>query len=209
MVSVECRNLTKFFGYRRVLEGVCVRVEQGETLVVTGRNGSGKTTLLRLISGLAKPTSGEVVISVNGQPLDSDAVYHHLGFVTPDLSLYTELTALENLAFFAALRGLPTERHGVRSLLHECLAGVGLEERADDLLRDFSSGLKQRLKLAFAVLHRPAVLLLDEPTSNLDAAGVEIVERLIREQKQRGIVILATNNAEELKHGDQILRLSP
>lgn len=203
MTFVECRNLTKFFGYRRVFEGVCLRAEQGETLVVTGRNGSGKTTLLRLISGLAKPTSGEVVISVNGQPLDSDEVYHHLGFVTPDMSLYTELTALENLSFFASLRGLQLSNGDLR----EHLAEVGLEERADDVLRDFSSGLKQRLKLAFAVLHRPAVLLLDEPTSNLDAAGVEIVERLIRDQKQRGVVILATNNAEELKHGDQILRL--
>jgi heme exporter protein A len=204
MTFVECRNLTKFFGYRRVFEGVCVRAEQGETLVVTGRNGSGKTTLLRLISGLAKPTSGEVVISVNGQPLDSDEVYHHLGFVTPDLSLYTELTALENLAFFASLRGLRLSNDDLRERLVE----VGLQERADDLLRDFSSGLKQRLKLAFGVLHRPTVLLLDEPTSNLDAAGVEIVERLIRDQKQRGVVILATNNAEELKHGDQILRLN-
>ncbi|MCS6860430.1 MAG: heme ABC exporter ATP-binding protein CcmA [Abditibacteriales bacterium] len=208
MVSVECRNLTKSFGYRCVLEGVCLRVEQGETLVVTGRNGAGKTTLLRLIAGLSKPTRGEVVIAVNGQPLDSEEVHRHVGFVTPDLSLYAELTALENLAFFAALRGLPTQRHDARCL-HEYLGAVGLLERADDLLRDFSSGLKQRLKLAFAVLHRPAVLLLDEPTSNLDAAGVEIVERLIRDQKQRGVVILATNNAEELKHGDQILRLSP
>jgi len=203
MTFVECRNLTKFFGNRRVFEGVCVRAEQGETLVVTGRNGSGKTTLLRLISGLAKPTNGEVVIAVNGQPLDSDEVFHHVGFVTPDLSLYTELTALENLSFFACLRGLRLSNGDLRERLRE----VGLQGRADDLLRDFSSGLKQRLKLAFAVLHHPAVLLLDEPTSNLDAAGVEIVERLIRDQKQRGVVILATNNAEELKHGDQILRL--
>jgi heme exporter protein A len=131
-------------------------------------------------------------------------VYHHLGFVTPDMSLYAELTALENLSFFASLRGLQLSDDD----LHERLAEVGLRERADDLLGDFSSGLKQRLKLAFAVLHRPALLLLDEPSTNLDAAGVEIVERLIRDQKQRGVVVLATNNAEELKHGDQILRLN-
>lgn len=191
------------YGARRVLAGVSFELRTGETLVVTGANGSGKSSLLRVICGLQRPARGMVTIEVNGTVLRPSEALHLLGWVAPDLHLYRELTALENLTFFAAVRGMRCNRADLEALL----ADVGLGGRGDDLLAAYSSGMTQRLRYAYALLHHPRILTLDEPTVTFDARGVALVEQVIARQRERGITVIATNDPREERFGDYILRL--
>ena len=126
-----------------------------------------------------------------------------LGLVSPELRLYEGLSAVENLEFFCAVRGLPFSLLRARELLEF----VGLAKRGRDFVGNFSSGMKQRLKYACALWHRPHILVLDEPTSHLDEKGAQLVEQIILEQRRRGMVVLATNEPAEVKFGDQSLVL--
>jgi heme exporter protein A len=126
------------------------------------------------------------------------------GWVAPDLQLYRELTGLENLRFFADVRGLHLTDAALMALLEE----VGLGGRGGDLLAAYSSGMAQRLRYAYALLHRPPILLLDEPTVTLDERGAALVGRVIAAQRARGITVVATNDAREERYGDIVLRLS-
>ncbi|MGC8833736.1 MAG: heme ABC exporter ATP-binding protein CcmA [Armatimonadota bacterium] len=203
MVTLEIQGISKAFGDRVLFKDLNLRIESGQCLVVTGRNGSGKTTLLRIIAGLVRPTRGRVLVSDDNGVMDRSRLRKNLGMVAPDLVLYDELTALENLMLFARLRGLSGGSEAARQILEK----VGLCERAGDLVATFSSGMKQRLKYAFAVQHSPPVLLLDEPTSNLDEQGADMVRKVISEQKERGILVVATNDPEEKSYGEQFLHL--
>ena len=198
-------NLGKRFGSRVLFDGLTVEVPAGEALVVTGPNGSGKSTLLSVVAGLQRPNRGTMRVLDGEQELPVEAWRRQIGMVAPDLTLYPELTAAENLQFFARVRD--AQLTDVR--LHRLLERVGLDGRGDDLVRTFSSGMRVRLKYAYALLHEPRILMLDEPTANLDVEGAAMVEEVIREQRERGILILATNDPRELEHGDQIVRLRP
>lgn len=203
MITLEARNLGKWFGRRKVFEQIDFHLQEKESLVITGRNGSGKTTLLKILCGFVKPTHGEVKISLNGENLSRDESKDLLGLVMPDLELYGELTALENLTLLSRIRGWDPDEGELR----EKLAQVGLAGRENDLVFSFSSGMKQRLKYAFAGLNNPKILVLDEPTSNLDQEGISLVDQVTSLQKERGILILATNEKMDLKYGDQIIQL--
>jgi heme exporter protein A len=203
MITLEARNLGKWFGRRKVFENIDFHLQERESLVITGRNGSGKTTLLKILCGFVKPTQGEVKISLNGENLSVDESKYLLGLVMPDLELYGELTALENLTFLSRIRGWNPDEGELR----EKLAQVGLAGRENDLVFSFSSGMKQRLKYAFAGLNDPKILFLDEPTSNLDQEGIKLVDQVASLQKEKGMLILATNEKMDLKYGDKIIQL--
>ncbi|MGB9750620.1 MAG: transcriptional regulator [Roseiflexus castenholzii] len=196
-------DLSIEYGTRRVLAGVSFELRTGETLVVAGANGSGKSSLLRVICGLQRPARGTVTIRMDNAVFRPAEALHLLGWVAPDLHLYRELTALENLAFFAAVRGIRCTRAELEALLDE----VGLSGRGDDLLAAYSSGMTQRLRYAYALLHRPRLLALDEPTVTFDARGMALVEQVIARQRKRGITVIATNDPREERFGDYILRL--
>ena len=203
MVHLSLAGVSKRFGRRRVFEGVNAEVGRGEVLVVIGPNGAGKSTLLLLIAGLLRPTRGQVVVSVDGKALPYENRRQWLGMVAPDLTLYQELTALENLRFFERVRGRVPREADLEALLER----VGLEGRGRDRVGTYSSGMRQRLKYAFALAHAPKVLLLDEPTANLDASGVSMVAEVIAEQRRRGVLVLATNVPEEARLGDHCVAL--
>jgi heme exporter protein A len=203
-VILEIDDLATGYGARRVFAGVSLELRRGETLVVAGANGSGKSTLLRLLCGLQRPTTGSVTYVAGDRRLRPDEARDLVGWVAPDLQLYRELTAIENLAFFAEVRGL----RRARAELEELLGEVGLGGRGGDLLAAYSSGMAQRLRYAYALLHRPGVLLLDEPTVTLDERGAALVERIVATQRERGIAVIATNDPRELRYGDYVLRLS-
>ncbi len=205
MVSLEWRDLGKAYGARVLFRGLSHRLETGQSLVVTGPNGSGKSTLLRVLLGLSRPSRGQVLYHVPGQELAPADARAHLGLVSPDLVLYEDLTAAENLRFFGKARGLP----GGEARVTELLDQVGLLARRDDRLRTFSSGMRQRMKYAYALLHRPPFLFLDEPTANLDREGIRLVEEILAAQRARGITVVATNEERELSYGDSVLRLGP
>lgn len=203
LVELKLDNVSKSFGARRVLCNVNADVQTGEALVITGHNGSGKSTLLTLIAGLARPDSGTVRYLVDGHELTADDRRRMLSLVAPDLTLYPELTALENLEFFARVRSLPW----VPSAAEQLLTRVGLDRRGEDLTGTFSSGMRVRLKYAVALQSEPKILLLDEPTAMLDTGGVQVVEQVIAEQRKRGVLVLATNDPQETRHGDLFLHL--
>lgn len=198
MVKLTISQVSKSYAERDVILDVSAEVLAGECLVITGPNGSGKSTLLRIIAGITRPSSGSVDLVVDDKPVPPAARARIIGLVSPDLMLYDELTCEENLRFFAKVRGLSLSREE----LDETLSDVGLAGRGRDLIKAYSTGMKQRAKFAYALMHRPRVLLLDEPSSNLDEAGRELVERIIRRQLEEGIVVMATNDPAEVRYGD-------
>jgi heme exporter protein A len=203
MISIQAKNLSKRFGKRKVFDRISFSVQERSSLVITGKNGSGKTTLLKILSGLIRPTEGEMIVSSGERILPGEEIRHLLGLVMPDLELYDELTALENLIFLSRIRGLSLDGKKLKERIDQ----VGLSGREDDLVGSFSSGMKQRLKYALALLFEPKILLLDEPTTNLDEEGILVVERIISSQKEKGMVILATNEKRDLGYGDQFIHL--
>jgi heme exporter protein A len=196
-------NVSKRFGTRPVLHNIFAEVGMGEALVITGPNGSGKSTLLNVVAGLLRPDRGSVSFLENGQEIQPEERRRFLSLVAPDLTLYPELTALENLEFFARVRGIAWDRNQGEMLLDR----VGLGGRGPDAAGSFSSGMRVRLKYAVALHPAPRVLLLDEPTAMLDESGVQIVDEIIREQRERGILVLATNDPREKRYGDLFLDL--
>jgi heme exporter protein A len=167
-------------------------------VAVTGSNGSGKTTLLRVVAGLLVPGRGRIEWSDGDGTLARGAARARLGLVSPELALYEDLTARENFAFFAAARGTAWRDADTDVWLER----LGLPGRSDERLAGFSSGMKQRVKLAVALCGRPALVLLDEPGSNLDDAGRSALDALVREIKRTALVVVATNDATEAAWGD-------
>jgi heme exporter protein A len=166
-------------------------------VTVTGRNGAGKTTLLKVIAALLRPGRGTLRWEDGAGTLTPAAARRRLGFAGPELGLWEDLTALENLAFGARVRGLAWSEPDGAAWLER----LGLTGRGHERLSAYSSGMKQRVKLAFALLGAPALVLLDEPGSNLDDEGRVAVERLVREAAERALVVVATNDPAEAAWG--------
>ncbi len=198
-------SLSRSFGTRKIIGPLSFTLESGRVLGVAGENGSGKTTLLRVLAGLIRPTGGNVVFEENGETFVPREAAPFLGWCAPDLSLYGELTAEENLDFFERVRGLAPTPERARALLK----GVGLppESHSQKSLSSLSTGQRQRVKLAYATLHAPGVLLLDEPGANLDEAGRAVVQKVVAEQRARGIAIIASNDPRDLALADETLSL--
>lgn len=192
------------YGPRVALRPVSFDQASPGVVAVTGENGSGKSTLLRILAGLLRPTAGGTSVEVGGAAVASRERRRHVGLATPELSFYEEFTAAENLLFAAEARGLTNLQEDVQ----EALLKTGLTPRSGDRVSAFSSGMKQRLRLAFAVLHRPPVLLLDEPGSHLDDEGRAVVERLVLEHASAGLVVVATNDPQEMKLAGSRIQLS-
>lgn len=207
MAEVEVRfsGLSKRFGRRAVLRNVNGAARPGEVLVVTGPNGSGKSTLLNILGGLLRPSQGEVTYLSGGRVLPKEEWHRHLGVCAPDLSVYEELSAVENLRFFTQVRGLRLPEKELAAVLEQ----LGL--KGSDFFRpvkQFSSGMLQRVKLAQALVHQPRVLLLDEPSSNLDEAGHRLLAGLVMAWRERATVVIATNDPREVAWGDKVLELA-
>ena len=188
------RGLTRRFGATTALDGVDLTVRRGEPLALFGVNGAGKTTLLRLLSGGLKPTQGSLLIEGLDPRRAPAKARGRIGLLSHHTLLYDDLSALENLVFFAKLHGLPRPEHRARAKLSE----VGLTDRADEPVRGFSRGMQQRVALARALLHEPSLLLLDEPASGLDARASARLREALRDAATRGATwVIATHDVEE------------
>lgn len=196
-VSLSCEGVSKAFNRRWLFKGLTFSVPFGTGLVIAGPNGSGKTTLLRLLCGLTTPTQGHIVWRINGEDFSPQQARPFMGVLLPDAEPYGELTAWENLLFVAEARGITTAK------AREWLKRVALETDWNRPVREFSSGMRVRLKLAMALLHEPPILLLDEPTAVMDMEGRELVKTLITEQKRRGVVLIATNEERDFALGER------
>jgi heme exporter protein A len=203
-ISLRARNIRKDFNRRVIFREISFDLSNGDSLSITGPNGSGKSTLAKILSGLLTPTAGTVSMEIGDAPLKAEQRRDYIGFVAPYLQLYDEFTGSENLQLASRIRG----RRGASEENVDLLNRVGLVHRKDDRVGTYSSGMKQRLKYAFALLHKPLVLILDEPMTNLDEPGIAVVREIFQEQGQIGIVIVATNDAEEARMCNHNLDLS-
>ncbi len=204
MFEITAKNIYREFADIPVLKNISFTVKEGQCLAVTGPNGSGKTTLMRILCNLMRPTEGKVIYQNNGQKIKDEDKFKYIGLIGPYLELYEELTAWENLDFFARMRGTENISGKVNSLM----ARLGLEGREDDTVKTYSSGMKQRLKYVFALLGSPKILFVDEPRSNLDEKGIERITEILSEFKKDRILILATNDKEDLQLADQIVSIN-
>jgi ABC-type multidrug transport system ATPase subunit len=181
-------GLARRFGPLRVLVDTSGEVAAGGVLAVRGPNGCGKSTLLRCLAGLLRPDRGTIAAREAGRTLDDAERRTRVGYVAPDLAFYDELTGSENLALFARLRGVDRGRG------ESLLARLGLA--AERPFHAMSSGMRQRLRWAFALLHEPSILLLDEPFQNFDAAGERAARELLDERLAAGALAVVASPAE-------------
>lgn len=189
---LTARRLFKRYESRLVLRDLSFEIAPGSCVAVLGPNGAGKSTLLRLVAGLIAPSRGEIL-------WNNAATRGQCALSAPDAPVYRELTCLENLRFFSG--GAATES------LKNHLSAWNLDKRADDLAGELSSGLRARLGLAVAAWFEHPILLLDEPSANLDEGGRALVENLISAQRARGVTLLATNDARDLNWCDAEIRV--
>jgi heme exporter protein A len=190
ITGVTAGALSKKYGAVAVFSNISLSVRTGESLAVTGRNGAGKSTLLEILAGVKSPSSGEVMYHCGDGVLPHGGIRDRLGFLSPRLNPYGELTGIENIRFASGSRGRETDAE-------ELLRRFELHPHRDKLVRRYSTGMRQRLKIILALLHDPDVLLLDEPGSALDEAGRKTLRALIGEKKTTKILIIATNDEDE------------
>ncbi len=192
--SIEVRKLTKAFGHQVALRGLDLSVAEGEFLTLFGPNGAGKTTLIRIVASLTRPTNGTV--HVRGEELGRAAtsMRRHIGLISHNPLLYGDLTPDENLRFFARMYDLPDAADRIDRVLEQ----VGLAPRRRDPVRTFSRGMVQRLTIARAILHDPAIMLLDEPYTGLDLQAADMLRSVLQElAASNRTVILTTHNLEQ------------
>ncbi len=183
---IAIRGLSKRFGHRLALHNVDLDIAPGEIVALLGPNGAGKSTLLRIIATLAKPTVGNLRVAGFQLPDQAISARAQIGYVGHQPLLYDDLSAEENLAFFARLYRISKAEARVTQLLKQ----FELDARRRDPLRTFSRGMQQRIAIARALLHKPRILLLDEPHSGLDSKSADLTDKLLKEQAKRGCTIL-------------------
>jgi ABC-type multidrug transport system ATPase subunit len=183
---IRAHGLGKRFGDKRVLRGVELELQRGGFAVVTGPNGSGKTTLLRICAGLALPSEGELHV---------DAPRAEIGYLAHEPLVYRELTALENLELYSRLYRVPERRERIGMLLER----FGLWDVRHDRVASYSRGMTQRLALCRVLLHEPALLVLDEPYTALDAAGAELLDAQLVELRSERTFLVSTHDPDRVE----------
>ncbi|MGQ9555213.1 MAG: ABC transporter ATP-binding protein [Anaerolineae bacterium] len=191
MNAIEVENLMRMFNGLRAVDSLTFTVAEGEVFGLLGPNGAGKTTTVRLLSGQLRPTAGQARVAGCDVVQERKRLKPQIGVVLEYQNLYERLSGRENLAFSAQLYGVDGRR------VDEVLEQVGLQERAGDKVRHYSNGMKQRLLIARALLHRPKVLFLDEPTKGLDPSIAREVRRLVAELAEQGMTVFLTTHYME------------
>ena len=190
--SVQVVEVSRHFGRRRALANISLTARAGDIVGLLGPNGAGKSTLITMLATLASPSKGEIRYGHETASRLGPALRTRIGLLAHELHLYPELSARENLAFFARLYGLDA-----RALVGEALASAGLEDRADEAVSGFSRGMRQRLALERSLLHAPRLVLFDEPFTGLDDRAVGLIADRLRVLASNGaIVMLATHDLD-------------
>jgi len=187
---IHVRKLVKRFGLKTVLRGLDFQVAQGEFVALLGPNGAGKTTFLRILASLSRPSLGEIRVAGYALPAQASAVRRRLGVVSHQPLLYGDLTAEENLRFYARMYAVPL----AAARIDEVFELVGLSSRRRDLVRTYSRGMQQRLAIGRAVLHDPEVMLFDEPHTGLDQDACNMLDTVLKEVAARGRTVVMTSH---------------
>ena len=192
MTALEIQNVWKYYGDYPALRDVTFNVEEGSCLALLGRNGAGKTTLLKILAGLSKPGKGAV--RVMGEDARAQVTRRRIGVLGHGIGIYDELSAYENLMLFARLYSVPKPEH----VVSEWLERTGLERVREGLVREFSRGMRQRLAVARAFLHKPSLMLLDEPFTALDDRGIAVLQDFLNDARRAGrTIIMSTHQLRE------------
>ena len=205
MMRIRADKLSKKYNRRAIFQDISFDLGPGESLAVTGHNGSGKSTLCKVVAGLIRPSSGSLTIEIDGVLASKANLLNKIGMVSPYLQLYRELNPLENATFFANIQGRTLDM----SRFKELMKRMGLAGRELDKLATFSSGMLQRMKYVVALYSDPLLLILDEPTANLDVQGAKVVYDIMASQQEERILIVATNEPDEIKLGKKNVGLDP
>jgi ABC-type multidrug transport system ATPase subunit len=204
MISLQVSQLSKSYGRKGVWRDISFTHEEG-VLGIAGPNGSGKSTLMQCLAGLLRPSSGTVQWTSGKQSIGNERLKHKMGFAAPYISLYREFSVSENLRFLGKLRKMDLNPSDLQNLLQQ----VGLEYVAEQPFGTLSTGQQQRARLAAALFTDPEVLMLDEPGSNLDEEGRELVADIVTKARERGkLMILASNATHELELCDRTFHLN-
>jgi len=200
--DIMAEGLNKSFGGNEALRGIDLRIKKGEFYTLFGPNGAGKTTFIKILSTLAKPSSGSLTVAGHDAVKDPDSVRHVTGVLSHDPFLYENLSAHENIRFFGTLYGVDKPGEKARDVIEK----VGLGRREHDLVRTFSRGMKQRLAVARAIVHDPGILLLDEPYTGLDQHGAGVFGEMLSMLKSDGrTILMTTHNIDEgLDRSDRV-----
>jgi linearmycin/streptolysin S transport system ATP-binding protein len=190
-----CRELRKRYGDLVAVNGVTFEIVPGETYGLLGPNGAGKTTTISIVCGLLEPDGGEVLVEEKRLTTSSVEAKAAIGYVPQDLAIYPDLTGRENLRFFARLYGLSSR--DARSRTDEVLEVIGLADRADDLTKEYSGGMKRRLNIGIGLLHRPRLLVLDEPTVGVDPQSRNAILESVEQLSAEGMAVLYTTHYME------------
>jgi heme exporter protein A len=201
--SIQADTLKKTFGRRLIFDNLNFSYTNNGIYGIAGANGSGKSTLVKIIAGIISPSGGKIVHKSNGVEIIPEKLHNYIGFVSPYLVLYDEFSAEENLKLILEIRGLKYNSEKADWLLEQ----FGIFNRKKDPVKAYSSGMKQRLKFVFALLHSPRLLIFDEPTSNLDSSGKETVYRIVNSESSDKIVLIASNEENDLSMCSSIIEL--
>ena len=199
-MQIKLTNTGKRFNREWIFRHFDHEFLSGKRYAITGSNGSGKSTLLQVISGSISHNEGKIEMILKGSPLLEENCFQYLSIAAPYLELIEEMTATEFLHFHSSFKPLT---HSLESIL----AVINLENAAQKQIRYFSSGMKQRLKLAQAFFCSAPILLLDEPTTNLDAEGIALYQQLITEHTDQKLVIISSNDPQEYSFCDEVISI--
>lgn len=205
-IAISLRGLGRDYGDRPALQDIDLTLETGRSLAVLGPNGSGKSTLLRILATLLRPTRGEVSVLGIELPRDAWKLRGRIGYLGHEPLLYQDLTGRENLELQAKLHGLDAET--ARARIESDLELMEMGRRSGGRVNEYSAGMRQRIAICRAVLHRPSLLLLDEPDSNLDPEGRELARRLIGPGEGRTRVLVSHEPERAIAEADSVLRLA-
>ena len=204
-LAIDVHDLRKSFGARQVIDGLTLQVPEGEICGFLGGNGSGKTTTIRMLCGLLRPDGGSGTCLGLDLLRDAPRIRLQIGYMTQRFSFYDDLTVAENLEFVARLYEIRDRRRAIAEVLER----IGLADRADQLAQELSGGWKQRLALAACVLHRPRLLLLDEPTAGVDAKARREFWDMIHEMAADGMTVLvSTHYMDEAERCQRVVYLA-
>jgi len=194
---IEVQNVAKFYGVAQALADVSFRVPEGEVVGLLGPNGAGKTTILKILTGYLQPDAGQVTVDGIDVVADPRAAQARIGYLPENAPLYPELSVQAYLKLMADLRGVPADEQ--RARLSEAIYATGLQERLTQPIGELSKGFRQRVGLAQAILHRPRLLILDEPSVGLDPTQIVEMRHLIKRLAQQSTVLFSTHILPEVE----------
>ena len=204
--TLEAQDISKAYSEgKQVLKEINFTLKNREIIGITGENGSGKSTLMKIIADTLEPDSGKMILSLNGNSINGNEYKKHFGFVGPYLKLYDEFNPIELIKIVTRFRNVFYDEKYAEELFRQ----FDIHRRRFQPVKTFSSGMKQRMKYVLALIHNPEILLLDEPSANLDKGGIETVGNLIENRiSLGGSVIIATNESREAELCNSVINLS-